>query len=119
MAGAAGKLEPVSDHLESPFLIFQMLHDDAKVLCHRSHLAVKALLHFPFLFFRHGGSPAQLRPSDPVLIVVLGGIPHYHILLFGIWDDLVVNGVWDFEGLLMMFQGGNHKGGKIRSGVGI
>ena len=102
MAGAAGKLEPVSDHLESPFLIFQMLHDDAQVLCHCSHLAVKALLQFPFLFFRHGGLPAQLRPNEPVLIIVLRGISHYHVLPFGIWDDLVVDGVWDFEGFLMM-----------------
>ena len=119
MAGASGNLGLVSNHLESPFLIFQMLHDDAQVLCHRSHLAVKALLQFPFLLLRHGGSPAQLRPNDPVLIIVLGGIPHYHVLPFGIWDDLVVNGVWDFEGFLMIFQGGDHKGGEVRSDVGI
>ena len=79
-----------------------MLHDDAQVLCHRSHLAVKVLLQFPFSFFRHGGSPTKLRPNDPVLIIVLGGIPHYQVLPFGIWDDLVVDGVWDFEGFLMM-----------------
>lgn len=102
MAGATSNLEPVSDYLESPFLILQMLHDDAKVLCHRSHLAVKVLLQFPFSFFRRGGLPAQLRPNDPVLIVVLGGIPPYHVLPFGIWDDLIVNRVWDFEGFLMM-----------------
>ena len=102
MAGAAGKLEPVSDHLESPFLILQMFHDDAKVLCHHPHLVVKALLQLPFSFFRCGGLPAQLRPNDPVLIVIFGGVPHYHVLLYGIWDNLVVNGVWDFKSFLMM-----------------
>ena len=96
MAGAAGNLEPVSNHLESPFLILQMLHDDAQVLFHRSHLAVKVLLQFLFLFLRHGGSPTQLRPNDPVLIIVLGGVPHYHVLPFGIWDDLIVDRIWDF-----------------------
>ena len=102
MASAAGNLEPVTDYLESPFLILQMFHNDAKVLCHHSHLVVKALLQLPFPFFRHGGSPAQLRPNDPVLILVLRGVPRYHVLPFGIWDDLVVNGVWNFEGLYMM-----------------
>ena len=102
MACAAGNLKPVSNPLERPFLIFQMFHDDANVLCHHSHLVVKVLLQLSFLFFRRGGLPAQLRPNDPVLIVVLGGVPHYHVLPFGIWDDLVVNGVWDFEGFLMM-----------------
>ena len=82
-------------------------------------LVFKTLLQLPFSFIRHSGSPTQLRPNDPILILVLGGVPHYHILSFGIWDDLIVYGVWDFEGLLMMFQGGNHEGGKIRLDVGI
>ena len=93
MAGATGKLEPVSDHLESPFLILQMFHDDAKVLCHCPHLVIKALLQLPYLFFGRSGLPTQLRPNDPVLIVVLGGIPQYHVLPLGIWDNLVVNGI--------------------------
>ena len=79
-----------------------MLHNDAQVLCYRSHLAVKALLQFPSSLLRHGGSPAQLRPNDPILIIVLGGIPHYHVLPFGVWDDLVVDEVWVFEGFFMM-----------------
>ena len=119
MAGAIGNLELASDHLKSSLLVFQMSHNDAKVLRHCPHLVVKTLLQPPFLFFRHGGSPAQLRPNDLILIVVLGGIPHYHILLFGIWDDIIVDGVWDFEGFFMIFQGGNHEGGKIRLDVGI
>ena len=94
MSSAAGNLEPVSDHLESSFLILQMFYDDAKVLCHFPHLVVKALLQLPFSFFRRGGSSTQLRPNDPVLIVVLRGISHYHILPFSIWDDLIVNEVW-------------------------
>ena len=102
MAGATSNLELATDHLESPFLILQMFHNDAKVLCHHPHLVVKALLQLPFLFFRRGGSPAQLRPNDSVLIVVLGGIPYNHVLPFGVWDDFVVNGVWDFEGFLIM-----------------
>ena len=103
MASATSNLEPVSDHLETPLLILQMFHDDGKVLHHHPHLIVKRLLQLPFSFFRRGGSPAQLRPIDLVLIIVLGGIPHYHVLPFGIWDDLVVNGIWDFEGFVMMF----------------
>ena len=102
IASAAGNLESISDHLKGSFLILQVFHDNAKVLCHRSHLVVKVQLQFPFLFLRRGGSSAQLRPNDPVLIIVLGGIPHYHVLPFGIWDDLVVDGVWDFEGFLIM-----------------
>ena len=119
MAGAAGNLEPVSDHLESPFLILQMFHDDAKVLCHCPHLVIKMLLQLLFSFFRRGGSSAQLRSNDPILIKVLGGIPHYHILPFSVWDDFVVDGVWDFEGFFMMLQGSNHKGSNIRLDVSV
>ena len=119
MAGATGNLELASDHLESFLLVLQMFHDDAKVLCHCSHLFVKTLLQIPLSFFRHGGSPTQLRSNDSILIVVLGSIPHYHILAFGIWDNLVVNVVQDFEGFLVMLQGDHHRGGNIKSNVGV
>ena len=79
-----------------------MFHDDAKVLRHCPYLVVEVLLQFPFSFLRHGGSLTQLRPNAPIMIVFLGGVPHYHILPFGIWDDLIVDGNWDFEGFLMM-----------------
>ena len=102
MASATGNLELASDHLRGFFLVFQVFHDDAKVLHHRPHLVVEVLLQFPFLFFRCGGLPAHLRPNDPILIVILEGIPHYHTPPFGIWDDSIVNGVWDVEGFLMM-----------------
>ena len=84
MAGAAGNLDPVSDHLKSSLLVLQLFYDDAKVLCHHPHLVVKTLLQLPFLFIRCGGSPTQLRSNDPILIVVLGGVPHYHIPSFSI-----------------------------------
>ena len=118
MAGAAGNLELASHHLKGSFLIFQVFHDDSKVLCHRPHLVVEVLLQFPFSFFRRGGSPALLRPNDPILSTILGDISHYHILPFGIWNNLIVDGVWDLEGLLMMFQGSTHEGSKIRLDVG-
>ena len=114
MAGATSNLELAPNHIKSSLLILQVFHDDAKVLCHCPHLIVKMLLQFAVSFFRRSGLPTQLRLNDPISTVVLGGIPHYHILPFSIWDDLIVDGVWDFEGFLMMFQGTNHKSGKIR-----
>ena len=78
-----------------------MFHDGAKVLHYRPHL-VEVVLQLPFSLLRHHGLPTQLRPNDPILIIILEGIPHYHILPFGIWDDLVVDGVWYFESFLMM-----------------
>ena len=119
MASAANNLEAASNHLKSPLLGLQVFHDEAMVLCHHPHLVVKTLLQLPFSFFRCGGSLTQLRPNDPILIVVLGGIPHYRILPFSIWDDLVVDVVWDFESFLVMLKGSNHKGGDIRLNVGI
>ena len=103
IASATSNLELASDHLRGSFLILQVFHDDAKILHHRPYLVVEALLQFPLLLLRRGGLPTQLRPNDPILIAILGGIPHYHILPFSIWDDLIVDGVWDFEGFLMMF----------------
>ena len=119
MAGAAGNLDLAPNHIKSSLLILQVFHDDAKVLCHCPHLIVKMLLQFAFSFFRCSGLPTQLRPNDPIPTVVLGGIPHYHILPLGIRNDLIVDGVRDFKGLLMMFQGSNHKGDEIRPYVGI
>ena len=56
MASAAGKLEPISNHLKGVFLVLQVFHNDAKVLRHRLHLSVNALLQFPFPLLKHRGS---------------------------------------------------------------
>ena len=51
MASAADDLEPASDPLKSSILVFQMFHDDAKVLRNRPHLVVETLLQLSFSFF--------------------------------------------------------------------
>ena len=114
MAGAAGNLETAFNHLKSSFLVLQVLNNDAKVLHHHHYLVAEPLVQLSFLFFRRGGPPTQLRSKNLIRIIILGGIPHYHILLFSIWDDLIVDAVWDLQGFLMILQVSNHKGGKIR-----